>query len=376
MEVNTAKTVENMEKRLCAGCGVCANVCPNACISMNADTEGFVYPRVDASLCSSCEICTMHCPVLNPPKPYENQMDPQVYAAWSLDEEVRYNSTSGGIFTELAKTVLNQNGFVAGARYNDRHLVEHAVIDRVEDIPLLRQSKYVQSETKDIYTQVETALRTGRPVMFVGTPCQCAGLRVLLRKPYENLLLCDFICRGVNSPLVYLKYLEELECQYGSRIKQVWFKNKTYGWNKFGTKIIFEDGQEYFGGRDTDPFMYGYIKRGLNLYMRPSCGQCRFKGVKRSVDITLGDFWGVKLHGSSDNTDAGVSVLMIHSSKGQDLFKCLSNVIYFEKHTLEEVIMHNDCLINSPNIRKGSKDFYLELYDNGFNKAIKQLRRI
>ncbi|MEW5954328.1 MAG: Coenzyme F420 hydrogenase/dehydrogenase, beta subunit C-terminal domain [Bacillota bacterium] len=368
------QTVEQLEKSRCTGCGVCVNACPNGSVFMKADEEGFSCPSVDISICSNCGNCATYCPAIYPPIVPESQQEPQVYAAWSLDEEVRYNSTSGGIFTELAKAVLQQKGYVTGARYTDRHLVEHALIDRKEDIATLRQSKYVQSETKDIYKKVEKALQTEKPVLFVGTPCQCAGLKVFLQKPYQNLIFCDFICRGVNSPKVYLKYLEELESEYGSRIKQVWFKNKIYGWNNFCTKIIFEDGQEYLGGRDTDPFMYGYIKKNLNLYMRPSCGQCQFKGIKRPVDITLGDFWGVKLRKNNYSTDCGVSMLMVHSEKGKNFFDILKPALYYEVHSLEDVGTFNMCLLNSASQSDTRNKFWVNINNNPFSKVIENFK--
>ncbi len=345
MEVIVIQNIESVEKSSCTGCGVCANACTS--ITMRADEEGFLYPAVNRATCSDCGNCVACCPVICPPPLPEKQKDHQVYAAWSLDEKVRYNSTSGGVFTELAKVILQHNGYVVGARYNNNHLVEHTMITRIEDIAKLRQSKYVQSETKNIYMKVEEALQTKKPVLFVGTPCQCVGLKTFLQKSYKNLIICDFICRGVNSPKVYLKYLKELEEKYGSRIKQVWFKNKTYGWNKFCTKIIFEDGQEYLGGRDTDPFMYGYIKQDLNLYMRPSCGNCKFKGERRPVDITLGDFWGVNLHESNRSTDYGVSVVIVATPKGRHYLELCEEVLYLEKHVIQEVIPYNKCIIES-----------------------------
>ena len=364
------QTVECIEKNCCTGCGVCLNACTSGSISMRPDEEGFLYPYVDASTCNSCGNCVSCCPVIYPPVVPANQKEPQVYAAWSLNEDVRYNSTSGGVFSELAKVVLLQNGYVVGARYNDKHLVEHAIVDREEDIDLLRQSKYVQSETKDIFKKVEIALQRGKLVLFVGTPCQCSGLKVFLQKQYDKLILCDFICRGANSPKVYLKYLQELEEQHNSRVRQVWFKNKTYGWNQFCTKIIFKDGQEYLGGRDTDPFMYGYIKKGLNLYMRPSCGKCKFKGIKRPSDMTLGDFWGVKLRETSDNMNLGVSMIMLHTKKGKNVFDTLKPFLYYEEHMLEETLPFNTCMLNSARQSDMRNKFWEDIHNNKFIKVM------
>jgi coenzyme F420-reducing hydrogenase beta subunit len=364
-----AKTVGKLQKNHCTGCGACSNACNAGAILMKADSEGFPYPVIDTASCAECSRCYFSCPVSNPINTENTWSAPKVYAAWSLDNDVRYDSTSGGIFTELAKTVLENGGCVAGAKYNSKHLVEHTLIYNADDIYLLRQSKYVQSETKDIFRKAETELRNGKTVLFCGTPCQCAGMKGYLRGEYAGLLLCDFICRGVNSPFVYLKYLQELEECYDSKVKQVWFKNKAYGWNKFGTKIVFADGQEYFGGRDDDPFMYGYIKNGLNLYMRPSCGNCAFTGINRSTDITLGDFWGVKTE-----PDHGVSIVMLHSAKSEAVIERIKSNIYIEARSVDDILPYNRCLVESAKNGSMRENFWENVRNDSFTHTLEMYK--
>lgn len=356
MEVSVIQSVASLDKMRCTGCGACVQSCPHNCISMAVNETGFLYPAID-SKCDNCGECMAACPVNHRNDMPRNPKDPQVYAAWSIDDEIRLNSTSGGIFTELAKVILSQAGYVVGARFDKSNLVEHAIIDKLENIPILRRSKYIQSNTKDIFSQVKEIISTKKNVLFVGTPCQCAGMTGFLNKTYENLFLCDFICRGVNSPMIYQTYLMEVEARYGSLVKEVWFKNKANGWNRFGTKIVFENGQEYFGSRDEDPFMHGYIKKGLNLYMRPSCGQCEFKGVHRPVDITLGDFWGVNLQKNCD-VEKGVSAVMVHTEKGARLFESLQRNICYESKTVDDIIPYNTCLTDSAKVSGKSDLFY------------------
>lgn len=365
------RVVSELEKERCTGCGACSNACPNSCISMTADSEGFLYPEVDSFRCSHCGVCTALCPAINSVLPLD-KMEQQVYAAWSLDDQTRYQSTSGGIFTELAKSVLWKGGLVVGARYNERHMVSHALIQCEKDLSLLQQSKYVQSNAGLIYQNVRTELEKGRKVLFTGTPCQCAAMKRFAGRA-EGLILCDFICRGVNSPLVYAKYLEELEKRYGTKIRRVWFKNKRYGWNAFGTQIEFDNGAVYFSGRDRDPFMFGYIRKDLNLYMRPSCGHCAFKSTDRSTDLTLGDFWGVQLYGSDDDMKRGVSAIMVHTYTGRRLFQEIRQSIYAEEHTVSDIIQGNVCLtkpaLNDPQNRI---QFWEAFYRSGFHGAICQ----
>lgn len=197
------------------------------------------------------------------------------------------------------------------------------------------------------YHSASYVVRSYKPLLFAGTPCQCAGLKAYLGKDYENLFLCDFICRGVNSPLVYLSYLRELEERYGSKVKRVWFKNKTFGWNNFATKIIFEDGQKYIADRETDPFMLGYIKSKTTLYMRDSCYQCRFKGIGRMTDITLADFWGVEKQYPDIDSYNGVSLVLIHTEKGNTIFNLSSKNISHLKANIVEALKFNICATNS-----------------------------
>lgn len=369
------ETVAKLEKGRCTGCGVCSNSCPNNCINMVADEEGFLYPKINGSFCDACGVCSMVCPVIYLPI-YVNDSEgikQQVYAAWSLDRETRYHSTSGGIFTELAKAVLHNGGAIAAAQYDAAHMVCHGLVENEENLSVLRQSKYAQSETKSIYQKVNTLLNSGRQVLFVGTPCQCAAMK-RFADHRELLILCDFICRGVNSPLAYAKYLQELEMQHKSKIRRVWFKNKKYGWNAFGTQIEFKNGEVYFGGRDDDPFMFGYIKKGLNLYLRPSCGQCEFKGTIRPTDITLGDFWGVRLEKSMDDMKNGVSAVIIHTETGRRVFDKIRHAIFAEEHTIEQIVPGNLCLTSSAQRdEKRSKRFIDLLQAVPFSEALWQI---
>ena len=364
--------VSELQKERCTGCGACVGACPAGCIRMTADKEGFLYPEIEKERCTACGICAKTCPVIHRYDLTE-ETSANAYAAWSLDEETRYTSTSGGIFTELAKAIILQNGAVAGARYDWRNKICHVLVDHEADLPLLRQSKYAQSDMGNIYREINSVLDVGRYVLFVGTPCQCAA--VARRCGHgEKLILCDFICRGVNSPYIFSQYLEELEVRYGSKVKRVWFKNKERSWNAFGTRIDFENGQTYFGGREDDPFMYGYIHKGLNLYMRPSCGQCEFKGVKRPTDITLGDFWGVKLRESEDDMHNGVSAVIVHTEAGQRLLNIIAPNIYCEEQNIEAILPFNTCLTEpAKRDAERSKRFFSLVETLPFSEAIKYI---
>ena len=331
----------------CTGCSACVNICLVVAISLKSDDHGFLYPIVDDNKCILCNKCVNICPVNKEESVIPEEKIPECYAAYSKNEKIRFSSTSGGIFTHLAEYILNQNGAVVGARYKKDHLVEHTVIYSEKEIAELRQSKYVQSEIGLVYKEIKIILNSGKEVLFVGTPCQCVGLRSFLGRNYDNLYICDFICRGVNSPKAYKSYLDDLEKKYSSKVMRVWFKNKTYSWNNFATKIVFENNAEYIADRETDPFMLSYIKSKSTINLRKCCYNCRFKGVSRPwSDITLGDFWGIDKI-SDIETKNGVSAVILHSQKGKLLFDCIVNSIVAEKHDIKEIKQYNPCIEKS-----------------------------
>lgn len=194
------------DKQDCCGCHACASVCARQCITMQEDNEGFLYPVVDASTCTDCGLCEKVCPVINQDEPRKPL---KVYAAKNRNEEIRRQSSSGGIFTPLAESVIRDGGVVFGAKFDKDWNVVHAWTDTIEGITDFRGSKYVQSTIGDAYREAREFLKQGRKVLFSGTPCQIAGLRKFLRKEYDNLLAVDVVCHGVPSPLVWRKYLEE-----------------------------------------------------------------------------------------------------------------------------------------------------------------------
>lgn len=365
MSNHCGKTIKQIEKAICTGCGVCENICMVNAVSMKTDREGFWYPDIDGQKCIGCGKCVDICPVTreNTAALSERGKDaPPIYAAWSLNEEIRYHSTSGGIFSELAGYILKNRGYICGAVYGSHHMVAHFVTNNERDLPRLRQSKYVQSDMGNVYRQIGELLKEHKQVLFCGSPCQCAGMFHYCSENYiscETLYLIDFICRGSNSPKVYRKFLEELEEEYHSIVKRVWFKNKIYGWNRFSTRIDFSDGTQYLKDRYHDTYIRGYIEE--NLYIRPSCVCCKFKGLHRFSDITLADFWGVQLEGDTQKSDGGTSMVMLHTKKGQGLWNAIQHRVYWVERGMQEVMAGNFCFENSVEQGAGRDQFMKDL---------------
>ena len=293
------------------------------------------------------------------------------YAAYSLDDDSRYMSTSGGAFSEFAKNILSKGGVCYGAAYDKDFTVFHTRIDDIKDLPKIRQSKYYQSHINNTYRQVKRDLEAGIPVLFCGAPCQANGLSAYLKKDYENLLIIDFICHSVSSEKAFKSYLSELENIYGSKASNIWFKNKANGWHKFGTRIEFANKNEYY----LRPWPDDYYMRGFLTYrcfQRPSCHACSFKEYKRSADVTLADFWGLTWNNPnvSDDQENGVSVVMIHTPKAEKLFnESIGKNMYFEKHTIDEIPPKNGGLFNCQAVGR-YRDFFFENIDKSPFSAI------
>lgn len=310
---------------------------------MVADKEGFVYPWVDNKKCIQCGKCVKSCPTLQGVRS-PDYFTPDVYAAWHVNTEIRILSTSGGVFTALAEAVIAHGGYVAGAFYDEEFRICHGVVSKLDEIPRLRQSKYAQSWVGSTFKTIRKLLKTGKTVLFCGTPCQSAGLQQFLAEKYENLYCCDFICRGVISPKVYAKFLQDMQPSDTAKLSRVHFKNKDYGWNRFSTKLIFTDGSVYHKDRSEDHYMRGYLQH--NLYMRPSCHQCLYKTLPRISDLSLGDFWGISRYDSSLDNEKGTSVVLVNSEKGRKLLALSQDKLVLHKRNLDEVIAGNSCLLN------------------------------
>ncbi len=353
----------------CVGCSACVNACPQACITLVANERGFLIPEVEVDKCMSCGICIAKCPEINPPPTILGTMEkPRAYAAYSKDIEVRYTSTSGGIFTEVATSFIQKGGYVAGAIYDENLSIRHHISNDISDIPRLRQSKYAQSDKGNTYNEIKHLLRNGNKVLFVGTPCETAGLVSFLGSSPAELVLIDFICLGVNSPLVYRKYISWLESVYKSKATRIWFKYKAFGWERFSTRVDFLNGKQYVRSNDADPYMKGFLKR--TLYLRQSCYTCKHKGFPRFSDITLGDFWGVGSVFPHIDRVLGVSAVCVNTSKGADLFNLVMNRLAVYECDLDQIAAHNKNIYIAIAPDKDSAAFYHKLDTSDFQTAI------
>lgn len=328
----------------CCGCNACGDVCAHGAITFKTDKEGFWYPEVDTSKCKDCGLCEKVCPVINIGELKKNDLPQSVcYAAEHKNLEVVFDSTSGGLFSALADRMYRDSGYVGGAIFNEDFSVREYISNKKEDLPKLRSSKYLQSNAEGFYKEIKCLLVNGEKVLVCGTPCQMAALRAYLRKDYENLIIVDFICRGVNSPKIWRKYLDSFEERYGSKVVYAKAKSKEYGWRNLTQKVVLENGKAYYETRDTSNFTKGYLH--TNAYCRPSCYDCKFKGFPRMADITVADFWGVENVDQSLEKNLGTSLVMVNSKKGAEYFEKIKPRINFLEVPFESILAGNPSLV-------------------------------
>lgn len=346
--------IDSLDKTKCTGCTACEESCPKQAIYMHKDEEGFLYPIIDYEKCIKCRICDKVCQSLNPLKKGE---EPRVYGAINNDEKNRMNSSSGGIFSLLAKKVITDGGVVFGAAFNDELNVRHIAIGEEKLIYKLQGSKYVQSLLGSSFKEVKDLLENDRYVLFVGTPCQINGLLHFLQHDYEKLYTMDFICHGVPSPKVWQLYLEELKKKYGKVREGICtFRAKDKGWINFSIKIPVGDG--YIREKKEDPYMKAFMK---NLSLRPSCYNCNSKGISRNSDITVADFWAIKRFNPDLFDDKGASLVFIQSDKGEKLFELISKDIRAWEVNLDNLKPYIVPAYKSVDMNKSRQNFMKEV---------------
>lgn len=276
----------------------------------------------------------------------------QSFAVYNRDSGIRKKSSSGGVFFEIARLCIEKRGVVFGAAFNKEWKVIHEHANELKEVDSFLGSKYVQSSIGGEYAEVKQKLNQGKICLFSGTPCQIAGLKSYLGKEYENLITVDFICHGVPSPGVWRKYVES---QKGEKAKKISFRDKTEGWLRFSLRIDYEDGEIYRKSLNEDLYMQGFLK---NIYLRPSCYECYFKGMDRKSDITLADYWGIQKDIPNMFDDLGTSAVFLHSEIGNKIWNEIQDHFIFCEVNMNDPIVHNISAISSVNKTKKRKIFF------------------
>ena len=348
----------------CCGCTACYAVCPKNAITMQADSEGFKYPVVDKKKCIDCGLCCKVCPL---DTKLERSEDKQVaFACTAKDETFTKQSSSGGAFAILANIFIKNQAVIYGAAFDDDWNVKHIGVDNKAELKKLYTSKYVQSDMGNTFKTVKTDLNRGKEVLFAGTPCQVAGLKCYLGKDYNNLTTIDFICHGVPSPGVWKRYISEKAAILNDKIIDISFRNKKDGWENYCFTVKTVNGNINYEKPSNNIYMQGFLK---DLYLRPSCYDCKFKTLNRASDITLADFWGIEKILPEMYDNRGVSLCWSSSEKGcKILVEVLKQMVY-ETVSLQEAIRYNPSAIKSVNLHKNREKFF-ELFAGNNDNVI------
>ncbi len=313
-------------KNDCCGCSACANICPKNAIMMIKNSEGFLYPQIDEKLCINCGKCKTVCAFQNKGlKEKETKYPLGVYAMKHKSDEVRFNSTSGGAFTAISDYVLEKGGLVYGAAFDDDFNVKHISAYTVLERDAIRGSKYTQSDMTDTFKNIASNLKSGKTVLFTGTPCQCAGLRSFLesqKSDTDNLIACDFVCHGVPSPLLWSEHINSLTKRYG-KIDAYSCRSKVDGWHGHTEAIMVNGKLKY-----KSPFIQKErVLFHSDLMLRYSCYNCKYTNYYRPSDITIADFWGIEKCFPEFDDNKGVSLILVNSEKGEKVFEAIDDSI-------------------------------------------------
>ena len=376
---------ENKEQ--CCGCGACVSVCPKKAISMQEDSCGFKYPRIDDALCVGCGACKKVCS-------YQNEAEcnhpMKGYVAVNTNKKQVNGSASGGVFAAVAEKVLKAGGKVYGAAYSfDKQVTVNTIgIDQLEDLPKLQGSKYVQSNTENIFDDVKKAVLEGRRVLFSGTPCQVAALNKFLGRKYENILTVDIVCHGVPNQRFFNDYLDTLK-KDSNDISEFNFRDKNRGWEDYFIRFNTKSSRKC---KDIHCRISSFYEYFLKSYVcRENCYSCKFASLDRPADLTIGDYWGIaKQHPELFKEDkwferkyTGISCLLVNTEKGEQAIEACKEQLELVPSTVDKIAAGNGQL-RQPTHRSEKREYIFELYrskgyaavENDFQKSLTLSYRI
>lgn len=364
--------IDRIQTTDCVLCGNCRMICPTGAISMSREDNGFFYPTIDNNKCILCDRCEKVCPSIN--RLAQKQMF-SCYAVKHLDEEVKRNSSSGGVFTALATDVISRGGYVAGAAFSDHFKVKHILTNELDDIAKMRGSKYVQSDLGNSLSEIKALLKKDKWVLFTGCPCQCAALKTALgtMANHDKLIVVDFVCHGILSEKLYQEYLEYLERKNRACITEFTFRDKRFGWIESGPKVSYSSGKKSSWPLYEDIYMQGYFQ---GICMRESCYSCAYKNFHSGSDLTMGDFWGAEIVLPDFYDPLGVSMLTIQSEKGEQIFQRVLDKLESKKVSAELITKYNQGLVKPFSRGKCYEEYHRCAKQDGQFKTLLRLSRV
>lgn len=352
----------------CCGCRACEKICPKNAITMVYNNEGFLVPIIDKNLCVNCGLCLKSCPQFNTFKEKKDNSI-EAFAARAKKTKDLLNGSSGGIFSTIAKFIIENKGFVYGCCFDENMNPIHLCVNKIEDIAKLCGSKYVQSDTNNTYENVKEQLEDNNTVLYIGTPCQIAGLKSFLKNDFKNLYTIDLVCHGVPSPKLFKKYIEWLEKKYKDKVEMYYFRNKIKsGWG-LTSRIKFKSGKEKIIDFRLDPYYKTFIDA---KNYRECCYRCKYSNLTRIGDITLADFWGIEKEHPDFYSPYGNSAIIINNKKGKFLFDSIKNQIDYISTDINKILRYNKNLQQPSKRYYERSNIYLNLEKKGFDRYIKE----
>lgn len=354
-------------KEKCYGCEACIQICPRDALSMKEDDEGFRYPLLDESLCVGCNLCHKVCPYENMPERHGS--DKYAFGGYIKDEQIKFESTSGGAFSAIVDTFCDENYVIFGAESKGL-LVWHSYITDKKDLAKFRKSKYSQSKMGKSYQQVKEFLNDGKKVLFSGTPCQIAGLKAFLRNVnQDHLLTVEVICEGVPSPLYVRKYEQSLKKKFGAVIQSIDYRykgrsllgNHKWDFEIMRTTNMMKNNERKIIEKDRwfNPFWSVWLK---HLMSRPSCYECPFATTERVADISLGDLWGVHLYCPElYGKNGGASLAVANTDKGKKILQVSESKMYGHELRFEEALKYQSPMRKHIDTNSDRKRFMQDL---------------
>lgn len=351
----------DIDVNYCSGCLGCVNACPTKAMSVVEDKDGFIIPYISDDLCIDCGKCIKVCDFIK-----EKPQSCNIQEAYSLainDKDVLFNSTSGGAFTALSDAVLNKGGLIIGAVLEPDFTVRHIVAENKQERDRMRGSKYVQSDTGTIYSQLKQYLKQDKYVMFVGAPCQTAGLLQFLGKPYKNLLTVDFLCHGWPSNSFFKEHIKNSENRINKRIQSYSFRSKVFGWMPADITSVEVRNMKKKYKFQLQSFFSFFAN---NYSLRPSCFNCKYRSHYRYSDITIADFWGIeKLTSKKDRK--GTSLVLINSEKGSELFQRIQNECSIQQFPVEDILFR----VSTKTVKQDKRSEFWQLYhEKGYDALV------
>ena len=353
------------KKEDCTGCAACYNSCPKQCITMKEDAYGYLYPEIDKEKCIDCGLCRKKCAAVNE---IELKTPQETYASWSLEKEDKGTCTSGGMATVFSRKIIKNGGIVYGAVWNKDASVCHQRVETLEDIDKLKGSKYVHSYIGDSYRKIKQDLEEQKQVLFIGTPCQVAGLKTYLGKEYEGLYVVDLICHGVPSQKFLKEYIRG-KLKKSIEIDKIMFRTP----EGFRLAVVNKGKTENEEPAVECLYFMGFLK---GLFYRENCYHCNYAQSKRCSDITIGDFWGLgAMEEFKNERKDSISVTLINTEKGKILFEICKENLFSEKRKLEEAVNGNSQLRHPSQKHKNYRVFREQYIVKGFRGAARKALR-